>query len=380
MYSMADYGRMVADRVRMDAYLAAMERVIRPGSIVVDLGAGPGVIAVHACRLGAARVYAIEPDDSIAVAMEIARDNGVQDRIEFFQDVAAGVTLPEPADVIVSDMRGVLPLNGSHFQVIADVRQRWLRPRGTLMPARDELMGCLVRYDSYHARIAAAWQSPREGVDLKGAAKWCFNLPQKVVLSPDVLIGEPRRWSLIDYRTQEGSDVAGDLAFSVDAPADAFGVALWFDTEIVDGIGFSNRPGPNAGVYGQQFLPWPQRVALQSRDRVTVSLAAALKGGEYHWRWTTEIAGADGARRHRFVQASAMGVPIGPKTLKTLGESHVPAAGPRAKALRVVLDGIDRAQPLGDIARDLLAQCGALFGGDFPAALRFAADVSREQE
>src|SRR5882672_2715616 len=101
MYSVADYGALIADTVRMGAFVAALKRTVRPGSVVVDIGTGTGICALIACALGARRVYAIEPNDAIEVAREIAAANGYTDRIEFHQAVSTDVTLPERGDVIV---------------------------------------------------------------------------------------------------------------------------------------------------------------------------------------------------------------------------------------------------------------------------------------
>ena len=62
---------MFGDRVRVDAYLAAMARAIVPGSTVCDLGTASGFFAVAACRMGARHVYAIETNDAIQVASRI---------------------------------------------------------------------------------------------------------------------------------------------------------------------------------------------------------------------------------------------------------------------------------------------------------------------
>ena len=70
MYSLAGYGKMIADKVRMDAYSQALRRAVKPGSVVVDIGAGTGICAMLACRFGARKVYAIEPDDAIHVARD----------------------------------------------------------------------------------------------------------------------------------------------------------------------------------------------------------------------------------------------------------------------------------------------------------------------
>src|SRR5947208_3462672 len=102
MYSLRDYGTMISDRVRMDAYTHALRRHVRHGSVVVDLGTGAGILALLSCRLGARHVYAIEPDSVIQVAREVAADNGCGDRITFFQKRSEDVSLPERADVIVT--------------------------------------------------------------------------------------------------------------------------------------------------------------------------------------------------------------------------------------------------------------------------------------
>ena len=60
-----------------------MERAVTDGSVVLDIGTGTGIFAMLACRYGARKVYAIDPNGAIEVAREIARDNGFDDRIEF---------------------------------------------------------------------------------------------------------------------------------------------------------------------------------------------------------------------------------------------------------------------------------------------------------
>src|SRR3954447_19016869 len=99
-YSLASYAGMLGDATRVPAYLQAMERAIQPGSVVLDLGAGFGYFSLIACQLGAARVYAIEPADSVSLLPELARLNGCADRIVALRDLSTRVTLPERVNVV----------------------------------------------------------------------------------------------------------------------------------------------------------------------------------------------------------------------------------------------------------------------------------------
>jgi len=97
-----------------------------------------------ACRFGSERVFAIEPAEIIQVAREVAAANDCADRIEFLEDLSSRVTLPVRADVILSDLRGILPLFQHHIPTIVDARRRFLAPGGTLIPQKDVLWAAVV--------------------------------------------------------------------------------------------------------------------------------------------------------------------------------------------------------------------------------------------
>jgi ribosomal protein L11 methyltransferase len=81
--------------------ISLMQRVIRSGDVVADLGAGSAVLAIAAARLGAARVVAMELDpDAIGNAEENVTGNGVANRVTVIEG-DAGVLLPLIAPVRV---------------------------------------------------------------------------------------------------------------------------------------------------------------------------------------------------------------------------------------------------------------------------------------
>lgn len=86
--------------------LALLQRVIRAGDDVADLGAGSAVLAIAAARLGARRAIAIELDpDAIGNAEENVEANGVSDRCTVLQgDAGALLPLVAPVRVILANI------------------------------------------------------------------------------------------------------------------------------------------------------------------------------------------------------------------------------------------------------------------------------------
>ena len=63
--------------------LAALDRLVRPGGAVLDVGTGSGVLALAAARLGASRVDALDTDPAaVEAASANAERNGLSDRID----------------------------------------------------------------------------------------------------------------------------------------------------------------------------------------------------------------------------------------------------------------------------------------------------------
>lgn len=311
MYSLHDYTWMISDAERMGPYVRALEAVVKPGSVVVDIGTGTGIFALIACRLGARRVFAIDTNDAIEVGRDLAHENGVADRIVFLQKDARDVDLPEPADVIVSDLRGTLPLNGEHIAIIADARVRFLKPGGVLVPARDRLMVAVVeKADLYEWTLGPA-VGPL-GVTLEAVRA---RLRQTVVverrggaLLPQDLLTSSNAWATLEYAAIRPGPIAGHVDFQVERSGTAHGLAIWFETTLVEGrgaeCGYTMAPGHEL-CYGRFFLPWPAPVPVCAGDVVSVELWAQASGDP--WGWNSSVRAANGTVRESFKQSNFIG-------------------------------------------------------------------------
>ena len=81
----------------------------KPGSVVVDVGTGTGILSIIAAKLGAGKVYGVDAaDETVEIATANARAHGVADRVEFAQgDMFDPLGDDIEADVVIGDVSGI---------------------------------------------------------------------------------------------------------------------------------------------------------------------------------------------------------------------------------------------------------------------------------
>ena len=86
--------------------LALLERRVKSGDRVLDLGSGSGILALAAVKLGAARAIGIENDpEANVVALRNAERNGLCHLVEFLDGDAGDLApLLGPVDVVLSNI------------------------------------------------------------------------------------------------------------------------------------------------------------------------------------------------------------------------------------------------------------------------------------
>lgn len=379
MYSLSAYGSMIADRVRVEAYGKALRKTVREGSIVVEIGTGPGVFAVLACQLGASRVFAIESSEIIQVAREVASANGCTNRIEFFEQLSSRVTLPTRADVLLSDLRDILPLFQRHIPVIADARRRFLAPGGTIIPRKDSLWAAVVEDPKAYGEVVDCWDKNPFGLDLSPARRLAVHNIQKIRVSPEQLLTGQKLWTTLNYATIESPDVRGNLEWTVERAGTAHGIVVWFDADLAAGVGFSNSPDSPETIYGSLFFPWTQPVALTTGQLICVQLEAKLVEDDYVWRWTMHIEPSEGSNAPplHFEQSQLAGTVLSAAQLRKTAADYVPILSEEGRLRRRALELMDGKAPLEEIAHKLAAEFPQRFS-NWHQALSYAGTVSQE--
>jgi protein arginine N-methyltransferase 1 len=270
---------LLGDELRMRAYRQAIVETVRPGDVVVDLGTGTGVLARWAIEAGAARAYGIERDPALLErAVAAANADGHGSRFVPLDGLSFDVTLPEPADVLVSEILGNLVDNEDCCRILADAAHRFLAPGGRLLPRRAERYLVPVDARRAHAGVAAL------GAEVESP----FDAYYDVILPRSGYLASPRLDRAFGF-AGDPTSYRSDLVFAVDRPGLFTGVKGWFVADLsatvaldisgdrIDGGG----PGRTASdSWKHAYLPISQPIAVEPHDRITLSLARVAPEGD----------------------------------------------------------------------------------------------------
>src|SRR6266496_1655046 len=156
---------MIRDRIRTEAFQRALEAVVQPGDVVLDVGAGTGILSLLAARAGAAKVYAVEQTSIASLARRLIASNGFSDIVEVIPSDLVDVEPPEQVDVLVSEWLGGFGIDEGLLEPVLIARDRWLKPEGVMIPAAVVAWTALVE-DSYLAETLSFLRAGAYGLNL----------------------------------------------------------------------------------------------------------------------------------------------------------------------------------------------------------------------
>ncbi len=243
---------MLNDRVRTGSFLAAIHEVVKPGDVVVDVGTGTGVLAIGAARAGARHVYAIEASAIGKAARAMFEANGLGDRITLVEGWSTRVTLPERADVLVTEAIGHDPLAESNLEIAVDARKRLLVPGARMLPRRVEVFGLPVTLPpaelaerTLTATALADWQAwyAIDFSSLASAARspHCYYLKPQRARSWQAL-SEPSKLADVDLRSSDRLSIDSVTTTTVTAAGVLHAVLVYFEIELGPTTRLSTHP------------------------------------------------------------------------------------------------------------------------------------------
>jgi predicted RNA methylase len=160
IWSNTDYPyQCLLDLERTTAFEAAIQAVVRRGDVVLDAGAGSGILSLFAAQAGARKVYAVEVDPLLASCLaRSVQANHLGDVVEVVQDDIRWARLPRGVDVFICEMMETGLMDEMQVTAINTLRARKvISSRTRMIPYRYETFVELgfTEFEYYGYRVFA---------------------------------------------------------------------------------------------------------------------------------------------------------------------------------------------------------------------------------
>jgi len=279
---------MIKDKTRTKTYMRAIldNRHVFDGKVVLDVGAGTGILSLFAARAGAAKVYAIECADIARQAREIVKANHFDHVVEVITGQIEEVQLPrdpqtgaEPlVDIIVSEWMGYFLFYESMLQSVLFARDRWLKPRdGHLFPDGATLYICGIEDASFRSEKFDFWENVY-GFDFSCVKRLALTEPLVDYVDVDQIVTDTCPVLRLDLHRLQPQDLDWSAPFHITAERDDFVHAFVVFFEVH--FGGCHRPltlstGPYASPthWKQTVLYLDRALPLRTGERIEGTLA-----------------------------------------------------------------------------------------------------------
>ena len=376
-----EHREYLADAVRVSAFRQAIEEVVTPGDVVLDLGAGTGILGLVACRAGAKRVYAVDEGPIIGLAREIAWANGFQDRITHIKGLSTRVELPERVDVVLADQIGRFGLESGILEYFADARARFLKPDGVMIPGEIGLVVAPVECGELFGQVDS-WGRTPAGYDFRPALAIAANTGYPARFDPAHLLGAPARAISVRLSTASTTALSAEVVLVAERPGALHGIGGWFEAQLSPSVTLTNSPLAARPIFRRQvFFPIARPVALEEHDQIGVRLRILPAAGVVSW--TVDVRdgragrGPDPTSKGRFAHSTFQGMLLCKEDLERTDLQFVPRLSPWGEARRSVLELCDGRRALGDIEREVHRRHPAIFQSPAEAAAFVTEVVTR---
>lgn len=378
-----EHRQYLADDARVAAFRAALGEVVRPGDVVLDLGSGTGILGLLACRAGAKRVYSIEQGGMIELARAVSRANGLQDRMVFVKGHSTQVDLPEKVDVAVCDQVGRFGFEAGVLGFFSDVRQRFLKPGGRLIPGRIDLYLTPVECPELWGQVEF-WNDSPGGFDFRPARTWAANTGYPIKLASGQFLGEPGRLCSIDLAHAAPASLGGELRSQALRAGTLHGIGGWFSAQLSPNVLMSNSPlAPQPIARRNVFFPVDHPVSLEAGDCVRIRMH--IIPNDLVVTWKVEIrrqepegnAAASNGLKARFTHSTLRGMLICKEDLERTQPHFIPRLSPRGEARRSILELCDGLRTLAEIEQQVFRRHPDLFPSPAEAAAFVAEVITR---
>ena len=269
LYRYDHYYKMLQDVQRMEAFKKAIFKQVKKDDIVMDLGAGTGILGILALQAGARKVYFVEQSDAINLARSIVTQNGYRERSIFIQKNSMDTIIPEQLDVIISETLGSFGIDENTLEFTLDARKRFLKPEGILIPEKIEVQYAPVACEKLHQKLSF-WDDVY-GVDFSPARELFSKKAMIEEIKKQQVKALPEIFAEFNLYTFESSSYQAAHQFQFNEPCTIFGMAGWFEASLAPGVPLSTSPLEPLTHWKQVFFPFKEGIKVIDGDLLETS-------------------------------------------------------------------------------------------------------------
>eukprot|EP00997_Jenningsia_sp_PLL12_P011252 NODE_878_length_1397_cov_81.721068_g733_i0.p1 GENE.NODE_878_length_1397_cov_81.721068_g733_i0~~NODE_878_length_1397_cov_81.721068_g733_i0.p1 ORF type:complete len:309 (+),score=69.68 NODE_878_length_1397_cov_81.721068_g733_i0:383-1309(+) len=279
---------MLKDKTRTETYRKAIENNKEDfrDKIVLDVGAGTGILSMFAARAGAKHVYAVENAEIALFAREIVRKNGLSDKITILKGKMEEVQLPvEKVDIIISEWMGYFLLYESMLDCVLWARDHYLVEGGKMLPDQCQIYVAGIEDSEYKSSKIDFWKNVY-GFNMECLGSAAMKEPIVDSVNAEPIISDASKVLELDLCTMNVGDVEFSnkycLTFKEEETCHA--LLAWFDCE----FGRLTRPktlstSPYAGyTHWKQVVFYMEKdIQMEKGDKLQGSIAVKKSPGNF---------------------------------------------------------------------------------------------------
>ena len=341
---------MTHDKKRMKAFTEALKTFITPETIVLEIGAGTGVFTYLACKFGAKKVIAIEPNPIIQVAKEAIIASGFGNKVEFIEKVSTDIELAEKADLLLCDLHGNLPFFEKGISTIIDARKRLLKDDAVYMPRCETVYLAVVECAGGYKSLVTNNVQTVDGYTIPAAKRLLTSQTLNIFENKQKLVSNTRIFAELDYKTIESPNAHNKVRLDITRKSTVHGIRAWFVAEHGKDFFTDNSIETPEATYGQPMFPFPEPVKVNINDFIEFELNATLESENYVFSWNTKIFKENGTLKNHFLQTTLANRLKSSKSIEKQSEYFVPNLSLEAIINKFILESCDGNRMNGDIA------------------------------
>ncbi|RID50732.1 hypothetical protein BRARA_H01439 [Brassica rapa] len=272
--SYSHFDEMLKDVVRTKTYenVIYQNKFLIKDKVVLDVGAGTGILSLFCAKAGAAHVYAVECSQMADMAKEIVKANGFSDIEE--------IELPTPkVDVIISEWMGYFLLFENMLDSVLYARNKWLVDGGVVLPDKASLFLTAIEDSEYKEDKIEFWNSVY-GFDMSCIKKKAMMEPLVDTVDPKQIVTDSKLLKTMDISKMSSGDASFTAPFKLIAQRNDYIHALvaYFDVSFTmchKLLGFSTGPKSRATHWKQTVMYLEDVLTICEGETITGSMSVS---------------------------------------------------------------------------------------------------------